>query len=103
MKEVPYLVALYGIVLFIGGLIGFFKAGSLISLVAAACFSILFLQTARGIMKNNLTSFYVALTALFALLLFFGYRYFTSYKMMPAGAMSIMTFILICYLILRKN
>lgn len=91
MKMTGYIVLVYGLLVIIGGVIGFAKANSVPSLVMGASFGIVLAICGWAILKGSTISIYVA--ALFALLLtcFFAYRYLSSYIFMPAGLMTILS------------
>ncbi|HEX4645713.1 MAG TPA: TMEM14 family protein [Verrucomicrobiae bacterium] len=79
---------IYIILLFVGGLIGFFKAGSKVSLITSASFAaVLILCQLRIIFQPN-----VADIVLLILLVFFAVRLTKTKKFMPMGLMLIFTF-----------
>ncbi|EEF60359.1 TMEM14 family protein [Pedosphaera parvula] len=79
---------IYIILLFAGGLVGFFKAGSKMSLIMSASFAvILMLCQFDLIFKAN-----VADMVLLFLLVFFTVRLAKSKKFMPNGLMTVLTF-----------
>ena len=86
---------IYIVLLLVGGLIGFLKAGSKISLITSAGFAIVLSCVASGLIQQALVA-----DALLALLLgFFAARFLKGRKFMPAGLMSILT---VVALILRR-
>lgn len=91
MKTTGYIVLVYGILVIIGGLIGFAKANSVPSLVMGTSFGIVLAICGWAITKDSTVSIYVA--GLFALLLtcFFAYRFLNSYIFMPAGLMTLLS------------
>ena len=78
---------IYIILLFIGGLIGYLKAGSKISLTTSACFAAVLILCNIGIIFQH----YVADIVLVVLLVFFAFRLTKSKKFMPNGMMAILT------------
>lgn len=85
----------YIVLLFVGGLIGYMKAGSKISLITSAAFAgVLILCDLGFIFQPN-----VADIVLVILLVFFAYRLTKSKKMMPNGMMAILT---LAALVLRR-
>ena len=78
---------IYIILLVIGGLIGFLKAKSKVSLIMSACFAALLALCAAGIVFQ----YYVADILLAALLVVFAMRMTKTKKFMPAGMMLILT------------
>ena len=77
---------IYIILLFLGGLMGFLKAGSRASLIASSTFAAILILFAL-----NLLPFRYNWIVLAFLLVFFGMRLAKSKKMMPNGMMVILT------------
>jgi len=78
---------IYIVLLVIGGLIGFLKAGSKVSLIMSVSFAaLLSLCAARMIFQP-----YVADIILAALLVVFGHRLTKTKKFMPSGFMLVLT------------
>jgi len=88
--------------LVLGGLIGYFKAGSKISLIMSLAFAAPIALVAAGIIRvaydrretvNGVTRFHLHLdladVLIFTLLLFFGLKFIKKKKFMPAGLMVI--------------
>jgi uncharacterized membrane protein (UPF0136 family) len=94
-------LAIYGVLLAVGGLIGYFKAGSRPSLVAGmlsavAAFAALGLSVGRGQLGT-------ALGSLLAIVLFvlFGYRYAVKTgKFMPSGLLAVISLVVLGVMIL---
>src|ERR1041385_6151473 len=80
---------LYIILLIIGGLIGFFKGKSQVSLVMSAAFAAALSLCAAGIIFQP----YVADILLAALLVVFAMRLTKTKKFMPAGMMLVITLV----------
>jgi uncharacterized membrane protein (UPF0136 family) len=79
---------IYIVLLFAGGLVGFLKAGSKMSLIMSASFAaILILCQLNLIFRSN-----VADIVLVFLLVFFAFRLSKSKKFMPNGLMTVLTF-----------
>ncbi|MFT5493809.1 MAG: uncharacterized membrane protein (UPF0136 family) [Limisphaerales bacterium] len=76
----------YIVMLVVGGLMGFLKAGSKASLIASVTFAIPLTLAALGIVPAI-----VANVCLGILLLFFGKKFATGRKFMPAGLMTILS------------
>ncbi len=82
---------IYIVLLFVGGLMGFLKAGSKISLLTSACFAaILILCNVDLIFKKDIADT-LAMVVLVFLLVFFTFRLSKSKKFMPNGMMAVMT------------
>ncbi len=78
---------IYIVLLFLGGLMGYLKAGSKVSLITSASFAAVLILCNIGIIfQHN-----VADIVLVILLVFFAFRLTKSKKFMPNGMMSILT------------
>ena len=100
MVLTPSLIVLwiYIVLLLVGGLMGFLKAGSKISLITASLFAVLLALCALGIIRP----FYIAEILLGALALVFGLRYCKGKKFMPSGLMAGLSLVtLVLLLVLR--
>ncbi len=82
---------IYIVLLFVGGLIGFLKAGSKISLITSACFAgILILCNVDLIFKRDVADM-LSTGVLVFLLVFFAFRLTKTKKFMPSGLMAVLT------------
>ncbi len=80
---------IYIVLLVVGGLIGFLKAKSKVSLIMAVVFAALLIMAARGFIFQT----YVVDYLLAALLVVFGIRLAKTKKFMPSGMMLVVTLI----------
>jgi uncharacterized membrane protein (UPF0136 family) len=80
---------IYIVLLVIGGLIGFFKANSKVSLIMSVSFAAVLSLCAAGIIFQP----YVVDILLAALLVVFGLRLAKTKKFMPAGLMLLITIV----------
>lgn len=89
----PYIVAIYGILILMGGIIGHAKAGSSASLIMGSVFGVLLLVSAAGMFSKKYfkQSIYFALVLTFILDAFFSYRYMNSLKFMPSGLLALLS------------
>jgi len=88
-----YIVLLLG-----GGLMGFLKAGSKISLITSVAFALPLALCALGVIKP----FYIADILVGLLALVFGVRYAKGRKFMPSGLMGLLSIIVLAaFLLLR--
>src|ERR1043165_380449 len=78
---------IYIVLLVVGGMIGFLKAGSKASLITSVTFAALLSLCALGIIFQR----YVADIILAVLLVFFAWRLSKSKKFMPSGLMLVLT------------
>src|SRR5947209_284652 len=81
----------YIVLLVIGGLIGFLKAGSKVSLIMSVAFAALLSLCAAHIISPTRTAETLADVILAALLVVFGIRLAKTKKFMPAGLMLVLT------------
>jgi uncharacterized membrane protein (UPF0136 family) len=88
----------YIALLIVGGLMGFIKGKSRISLVSSLIFAVVLALVALG----TITSKYVALGIVAFLLVFFGARFMRSKKVMPAGMMTVVSLVVLILLLTAK-
>jgi uncharacterized membrane protein (UPF0136 family) len=88
----------YIVLLLAGGLMGFIKAGSRISLITSAAFALLLALCVLGIIRP----FYVADVLVGLLLVVFGMRFARGKKFMPSGLMLGLSAIVLAVLLLVK-
>jgi|688.fasta_scaffold10622_7 uncharacterized membrane protein (UPF0136 family) len=91
MKTSAILVMIYGILLLLGGMVGFLKAGSTASLIAGSITALIALSAGIFLLKNQIAGLWIALGISLILAFFFGYRFYASQKMMPAGLMALIS------------
>jgi uncharacterized membrane protein (UPF0136 family) len=89
---------IYIVLLLAGGVMGFVKAGSKISLITSAIFALLLALCVRGI----ITPFYVADVLVALLLVVFGMRLAKTKKFMPSGMMVALSAVVLAVLLLVK-
>jgi uncharacterized membrane protein (UPF0136 family) len=89
----PYIVALYGILILIGGIIGHIKAGSNASLVMGVVSGLLLLLSSGGMFskKHFKKSVYSAIILTLILDAFFSYRFLATMKFMPSGLLALVS------------
>jgi uncharacterized membrane protein (UPF0136 family) len=84
---------IYIILLFIGGLVGFLKAGSKASLIMSASFAgILALCATNAVFQPNFALILATIVLIF-LMVFFSIRVTKSKKFMPNGLMAVLTLV----------
>ena len=76
----------YIVLLVVGGLVGFLKAGSKASIIASSAFALVLALFALGILP-----FEYHWIVLVVLLIFFGRRWMAGKKFMPNGLMTVLT------------
>ena len=89
MAKPTLILWIYIVLLFLGGLMGFLKAKSKISLITSALFAAILVLCNIGIINPP----YVADIVMVFLLVFFACRLMKSKKFMPNGLMSALTLI----------
>ncbi len=90
-----YLVLIYAALVFLGGLMGFVKAGSLISLIVSSFLGGVLIRYGIGIGQNKPYSFEWAIGTMAAILVFFLVRFASTAKFMPAGLMIVVTLVVL--------
>ena len=91
---------IYIVLLIVGGLMGFIKAGSKVSLISSVVFAALLALFAGGVLHWA----YGPAVLMALLLVVFGIRYAKTKKFMPAGLMIILTAVtLILLLVVGRN
>jgi len=89
---------IYIVLLVLGGLVGFLKAKSRISLVTSVAFGIVLGICAVGILPIRVSWGILSFLALFFLL-----RFLKSRKFMPSGMMTLLTFVTIISVVWFKD
>lgn len=100
MKFNGIAVIIYGLLIILGGVIGFAKAHSIASITMGTLFGAGLLASGIAMLKKSNIGFYSA-TALSSLLtIFFTYRFILTQRLMPAGIMSLLSLIVLIALYL---
>ncbi len=95
-------VLLYGVLVILGGVIGFLKANSLVSLLMGVSFGIVVAVSGYFILQGKTRALYWAFGFSLILLAVFLLRYWQTHAMMPSGMMAILSFIVCVMLFLQK-
>lgn len=103
MKQQSVIVFCYALLVLIGGIIGHAVAGSQASLIASSVSAALLSIGAIRIWQGCSYAYYITTLLVFALTLFFGYRFFLSYKIAPGGIMMVMSACLTAYLLFKPK
>jgi len=103
MQAQAIVLFFYAILLLFGGLIGYLAAGSFISLIMGIVCALLIAGAGLALWKGIAWGFMGGLALSILLALFFGYRFFLTYKMMPAGIMASFSIAVILALLYLKK
>lgn len=103
MKFNGTVVLLYGILVLLGGLIGYLTKGSLASLFAGSICGALLIASALGIFRTSVLAFFIALGISAALGIFFAIRYYITVSIFPAGGMALLSLIVFLLLLTAKS
>ncbi len=95
-----FILVLYSGLLVAGGLMGYFTAGSLVSLVSGLLSGIAVFGASLAVMRGYRQGFYSAMGLTIALMVLFNWRYMASGKFMPGGMMAIVSALVLVALIL---
>ncbi len=103
MNKISWLVIAYGILLIIGGITGYVISHSPASLIAGSLFGLLAIASGIGINAQVKFASYAALALTVILSCFFTYRFFLSYKFLPAGLMVVLSLLLFITLLSSRS
>jgi uncharacterized membrane protein (UPF0136 family) len=101
MNAVVWTLSIYSLLLMIGGLMGYLKAGSLISLIMGVGAGLVLGYCTWSYHKGNRLQCMLVIGITSAVTLFFAVRFFQSYKLFPPGVMAVVGLIVLG--ILYKN
>jgi uncharacterized membrane protein (UPF0136 family) len=91
MKNSGYTLSIYGLLVLVGGIIGFIKANSVPSLIAGSLFGAALIACGIASFKKNAASIYIGAGLTLLLTGFFAYRFLSSLRLMPAGIMTLLS------------
>lgn len=101
MRSVALYEMLFALLTIVGGIIGFVAAESYVSLVAGAIAGLILFFAALSMQKGSRRAMFIILFVTLVLLGYFGYSFFAGPgKFMPAGLMSILSFISLILLLI---
>ncbi len=101
---ISWLVLIYGILVAVGGVMGYAKANSSASLIAGLGAGILLAGSSVAMMKGSYqTGWWIALVVAILLLGRFGMAAMKEFKMMPGGMVIIMSLIVLAALIMNRS
>lgn len=102
-RLMPFVLFIYALFISVGGVMGYMKASSQISLIFGLIFGLLLTTCAVGGFAKRKWAPYLALILTLTLDAFFTYRFLKTKLLMPAGALSLVSFIVLVYLTLFIN
>jgi uncharacterized membrane protein (UPF0136 family) len=102
---VSWLVLIYGILVAVGGIMGYVKASSMPSLIAGGISGLVLIGSAVAMMRGAYqTGWWIALVVALLLLIRFGNAALSQgFKLMPGGLVIIMSVIVIAALLLQRS
>lgn len=103
MKSTGWMILAYALLVFLGGIFGYIKAGSTASLIMGVIFAVALSTSAFAMFNEKSIGFMMASTATSILAAFFLYRFFLSYKFMPSGLMSLCSLIVLAILYFSRH
>lgn len=95
MKTAGWITFFYGLFIFVGGLIGYLKAESIISLIMGILFGVLLIICSIGMLKDRLFPAYMGILLTLILDAFFTYRFMMTYTFMPSGLMCVVSLVVL--------
>ncbi len=95
--------AVYGVLVGVGGVIGFMKAGSIASLMMGSISALLILVSAFAMYKHSVLAHFSAGILAALLMCFFAYRFFVTSAFMPSGLMVIFSIALLAILCIKQK
>ena len=103
MKKTGSIVILYGLIVFVGGLMGYIQAASTPSLVSGIVFGSLVTISGFCMIKKVKWGQWSALILAFMLDAFFTFRFAKTLKFIPSGLMSLLSLAMVIIIALRIN
>lgn len=101
---IGWVVLIYGILVAAGGIMGYARAKSAPSLIAGGISGLILIGAAVAMMRGAYqVGWWLALIIALLLLVNFGYRSLSGFKMMPGGLMIILSLIAIIMLLMRRQ
>ncbi len=97
-----YFAMVYGLLTIIGGMVGYFVAGSIISIISGSISGILILLGAKALLKKQNYGYFIILGLSGLLGSFFGFKFFASFSPMPDGLMLLLSAITFVGFLLQK-
>jgi uncharacterized membrane protein (UPF0136 family) len=103
MKPTGWIILVYALLVFLGGIFGYVKAGSTASLIMGVIFAVALSTSAFAMFNEKVIGFVMAAATTALLAAFFLYRFFISYHFMPAGLMSGLSLVVLTILYMNRR
>lgn len=103
MRFTGFVVTVYGLLVVMGGLIGYLTANSLPSLLAGSISGALLFASGLGFYRSSVVAFFTAMAVALILTLFFAFRFYLTRQMMPVGMMAILSFTVLLLILTTKG
>lgn len=103
MKPTGWIILAYALLVFLGGIFGYVKTGSTASLIMGVLFAVALSTSAFAMFNEKSIGFIIATFTTSFLAAFFIYRFFLSYKFMPAGLMSFLSLVILAILYSNRH
>lgn len=91
MHFAPWVTLVYTVLVLVGGIMGYLKAHSRISLITGMVFGLLLLISSTALFKGMKIGAYGALLFSLILLCFFSWRFIQTVKFFPSGMMALIS------------
>lgn len=103
MRFDALVVFFFGIIVAMGGFMGYVKADSLPSLIMGLSFGVILVICSYGLWKKHLYGFFGSIATTTILTVFFMMRYVQTSKTFPAGVMALLSVIVMILLLSTKD
>jgi len=91
MKSAGITALLYGVLILVGGIVGYTTTGSMASAIAGSVFGLGLIVSAAALLKSKLVGLYLALSLTGVLTIFFSYRFLQTGAWIPGGIMALVS------------
>jgi uncharacterized membrane protein (UPF0136 family) len=93
MQNTAIEIWIYGVIMILGGIMGFVKVGSKASLISGVGMGLALLASGYGVSRGSVDSLVVALIIAALLVVIFAIRYAKTKRFMPGGMLAILSLI----------
>lgn len=103
MRPTGWIVLIYALIVFLGGIFGYVKAESVPSLVMGVIFAVILSTSAFALLNEKWIGMRAAIAATALLAAFFIYRFILTFKFMPPGLMALLSIAVLAFLLLKRS